>query len=106
MHAVLEGRDSLVVLPTGGGKSLCFQAPALVAPEGGPAKAGLYDLPVEHAGPAKAGHYDVHVANLGDDNRSVRLQPDRDGPPEGGPYVRSLSTCSAITSRWISDVPS
>ena len=31
MHAVLEGRDSVVVLPTGGGKSLCFQAPALVA---------------------------------------------------------------------------
>ena len=30
MHAVLDGRDSLVVLPTGGGKSLCFQAPALV----------------------------------------------------------------------------
>ena len=30
MQAVLGGRDSLVVLPTGGGKSLCFQAPALV----------------------------------------------------------------------------
>src|SRR3954447_22195015 len=29
MRAVLEGRDSLVVLPTGGGKSLCFQAPAV-----------------------------------------------------------------------------
>ena len=29
MQAVLEGRDSVVVLPTGGGKSLCFQAPAL-----------------------------------------------------------------------------
>jgi ATP-dependent DNA helicase RecQ len=37
MHAVLERRDSVLVLPTGGGKSLCFQAPALVldrAPDG------------------------------------------------------------------------
>jgi ATP-dependent DNA helicase RecQ len=32
MEAVLGGRDSLVVLPTGGGKSLCFQAPAVVRP--------------------------------------------------------------------------
>ena len=30
MEAVLGGRDSLVILPTGGGKSLCFQVPALV----------------------------------------------------------------------------
>ena len=29
MEAVLARRDSLLVLPTGGGKSLCFQAPAL-----------------------------------------------------------------------------
>jgi ATP-dependent DNA helicase RecQ len=32
MDAVLAGRDSVVVLPTGGGKSLCFQAPAMVRP--------------------------------------------------------------------------
>lgn len=32
IEANLAGRDLLLVLPTGGGKSLCYQAPALVRP--------------------------------------------------------------------------
>lgn len=32
IDSVLEGRDTLAILPTGGGKSICFQVPAVLLP--------------------------------------------------------------------------
>jgi ATP-dependent DNA helicase RecQ len=68
MHAILAGRDSVVVLPTGGGKSLCFQAPAIVdisdgagarPPRASHAPTGI--VQAEPEGPARQGRRGLAV---------------------------------------------
>ncbi len=46
IEADLAGRDSLVVMATGGGKSLCYQAPAIIAAEQGDRRLTLVVSPL------------------------------------------------------------
>src|SRR5436190_15821061 len=81
MEAILGGRDSLVVMPTGAGKSICFQAPALVRDGLAVVVSPLISLMKDQVdtlvgnGVAAAGYH----SGLGPDQRAATAAGIRDG---------------------------
>jgi ATP-dependent DNA helicase RecQ len=81
VQAALDGRDSLVVMPTGGGKSLCYQLPALAGDDLTVVVSPLIALMRDQCGRlTDLGHPAVMLASGGDgaSNRQA-LDEIRDG---------------------------
>ncbi|MEA2265622.1 MAG: ATP-dependent helicase RecQ [Solirubrobacteraceae bacterium] len=81
VQAALDGRDSLVVMPTGGGKSLCYQLPALASDALTVVVSPLIALIADqHRRLVDAGHRSVMLAsNLGPEHNRAALDEVRSG---------------------------
>ncbi len=79
VQAALDGRDSLVVMPTGGGKSLCYQLPALAGEDLTVVVSPLIALMRDQcARLTSLGHPAVMLAS-GSDENAAALDAIRDG---------------------------
>jgi ATP-dependent DNA helicase RecQ len=81
VQAALDGRDALVVMPTGGGKSLCYQLPALAGDDLTVVVSPLIALMRDQlARLTDLGHPAVMLASGGDpDDNRLALEQIRDG---------------------------
>ncbi|MBF6620503.1 MAG: ATP-dependent DNA helicase RecQ [Patulibacter sp.] len=97
VQAALDGRDSLVVMPTGGGKSLCYQLPALAGDDLTVVVSPLIALMRDQcARLTDLGHPAVMLASGGDGEANRRaLDEIRDG---------TAKVCFAAPERFASGV--
>lgn len=104
MASVMKRRDSLVVLPTGGGKSLCFQAPAVTLPGMAVVVSPLISLMKDqvdqlnacgvaaaciHSGMDSSERFAVHEAVRGGRLHLLYVAPERVVQPNFIEYLRS-----------------
>jgi ATP-dependent DNA helicase RecQ len=96
VQAALDGRDALVVMPTGGGKSLCYQLPALAGDDLTVVVSPLIALMRDQcARLTDLGHPAVMLASGSDDNNRRALDEIRDG---------TAKVCFAAPERFASGV--
>ncbi len=95
VQAALDGRDALVVMPTGGGKSLCYQLPALAGSDLTVVVSPLIALMRDQcARLTDLGHPAVMLASGGDgESNRAALEAIRDG---------SAAVCFAAPERFAS----
>jgi ATP-dependent DNA helicase RecQ len=81
VRAALDGRDALIVMPTGGGKSLCYQLPGLASPKLSIVVSPLIALMADQCRRlTDAGHPVVMIASgLGQEANREALARIRDG---------------------------
>lgn len=75
VNHVLAGRDALVLMPTGGGKSICFQIPALMMEGTGIVISPLISLMKDQVEALQANGISAEAMNSGQDeyvNRAIR----------------------------------